>query len=107
MTIVQARSSWGLDGAGSMMYYHTEENDMGKAKIAITIDEKIVVRIDNLVKQDAFVNRSQAIEEALRDKLNRIDRSRLARESAKLDPKKEKSLAEEGIREEAAEWPEY
>ena len=90
-----------------MMYYHTEENEMGKAKIAITIDKKIVLRIDDLVKQDAFVNRSQAIEEALRDKLNRIDRSRLARESAKLDPKYEKSLAEEGIREDSAEWPEY
>jgi Arc/MetJ-type ribon-helix-helix transcriptional regulator len=89
------------------MYYHTEENAMGKAKIAITIDEKIVLRIDNLVKQDAFVNRSQAIEEALRDKLNRIDRSRLARESAKLDPKYEKALAEEGIQEDSAEWPEY
>ena len=80
---------------------------MGKAKIAVTIDEKIVLRIDNLVKQDAFANRSQAIEEALRDKLNRIDRSRLARESAKLDPKHEKALAEEGIREDSAEWPEY
>jgi metal-responsive CopG/Arc/MetJ family transcriptional regulator len=80
---------------------------MGKAKIAITIDEKIVLRIDNLVKQEAFVNRSQAIEEALRDKLNRMDRSRLARESAKLDPKYEKSLSEEGIREDSAQWPEY
>ena len=80
---------------------------MGKAKIAITIDEKIVLRIDKLVKQEAFANRSQAIEEALRDKLNRIDRSRLARESAKLDPKYEQSLAEEGIAVEAAEWPAY
>ena len=105
--IVQAHFSYGLDGVDSMMYYHTEENDMGKAKIAITIDEKIVLRIDNLVKQDAFVNRSQAIEEALRDKLDRIDRSRLARESAKLDPKKEIALAEEGIREDSAEWPKY
>jgi metal-responsive CopG/Arc/MetJ family transcriptional regulator len=80
---------------------------MAKAKIAITIDEKIVVRVDNLVKQNAFANRSQAIEEALRDKLIRIDRSRLARESSKLDPKYEKSLAEEGILKDSAEWPEY
>ena len=50
------------------------------------IDEKIVLRTENPVKQDAFVNRRQAIEKALRDKLNRIDRSRNARESAKLDP---------------------
>ncbi|MGA2640272.1 MAG: ribbon-helix-helix domain-containing protein [Spirochaetia bacterium] len=80
---------------------------MGKAKIAITIDEKIVLRIDHLVKQEAFANRSQAIEEALRDKLNRLDRSRLARESAKLDPNYEKSLAEEGITEDSAAWPAY
>lgn len=35
---------------------------MGKTKIAITIDEKIVLRIDHLVKQEAFANRSQVIE---------------------------------------------
>lgn len=80
---------------------------MAKAKIAITIDEKIVFRIDHLVQQQAFSNRSQAIEEAVRDKLNRLDRSRLARESAKLDPNYEKALAEEGIIEDAAAWPEY
>ena len=78
---------------------------MGKAKIAITIDQKIVLRIDHLVKHKAFANRSQAVEEALRDKLNRLDRSRLARESAKLDPNHEKSLAEEGIVEDSAAWP--
>ncbi len=60
---------------------------MGKAKIAVTIDEKIVGRLDQLVKQEAFSNRSQAIEEALRDKLQRLDRTRLARELTKLDPK--------------------
>ena len=80
---------------------------MGKAKIAITIDEKIVRRIDHLVEQEAFANRSQAIEEALRDKLDRIDRSRLARESAKMDPSYEKSLAEEGLVEDSSAWPEY
>ena len=70
---------------------------MGKAKIAITIDEGIVGRIDRLVKQRTFSNRSQAIETALHEKLARLDRSRLAQESAKLDPKLEKTLAEEGI----------
>ncbi len=80
---------------------------MGKAKIAVTIDEKIVGRLDQLVKQEAFSNRSQAIEEALRDKLQRLDRTRLARELTKLDPGYEKSLAEEGIAQDRTEWPEF
>jgi metal-responsive CopG/Arc/MetJ family transcriptional regulator len=80
---------------------------MRKAKIAITIDEKIVKRIDSLVKQRTFSNRSQAIEEAMQEKLARIDKSRLARESAKLDPDAEKSLAEEGLAAEQKLWPEF
>jgi len=80
---------------------------MGKAKIAITIDEKIVGRIDRLVKQGAFANRSQAIEEAMHEKLARLDKSRLARETAKLDPGAEKALAEEGLAAEQRLWPEF
>jgi metal-responsive CopG/Arc/MetJ family transcriptional regulator len=80
---------------------------MGKAKIAVTIDERIVSRLDRLVRQETFSNRSQAIEEALRDKLEHIDRTRLARELTKLDPKYEKSLAEEGIAKDTVEWPEF
>lgn len=34
-------------------------------------------------------------------------RSRLARESARLDPRLEQTLAEEGIDEELATWPGY
>jgi metal-responsive CopG/Arc/MetJ family transcriptional regulator len=80
---------------------------MGKAKIAITIDEKIVGRIDRLVKQKAFSNRSQAIETAIHEKLARFDKSRLARESAKLDPKLEQAMAEEGILEDQLQWPQF
>lgn len=78
---------------------------MSKAKIAITLDEKIVDRIDRLVKKKAFSNRSQAIEEALQEKLARLDKSRLARETAKLDPEYEQALAEEGIAQDSSEWP--
>ena len=80
---------------------------MGKAKIAITIDERMVTRIDRLVRQKAFPNRSQAIEAAIQDKLQTIDRSRLAIESAKLDSKQEQAFAEEGLGEEGLVWPEY
>jgi metal-responsive CopG/Arc/MetJ family transcriptional regulator len=80
---------------------------MGKAKIAITIDEGMVTRIDRLVRQKTFANRSQAIEAAIHDKLQKMDRSRLSIESAKLDPRYEQALAEEGLGEEGPAWPEY
>ena len=41
------------------------------------------------------------------EKLERLERSRLARECAKLDPIFEKGLAEEGVSQDLAEWPEY
>ena len=80
---------------------------MGKAKIAITLDEKIVSRLDRLVKQEAYTNRSQAIEAAIRDKLQRLDRTRLVQELSKIDPQYEKALAEEGIATDRAAWPEF
>ena len=80
---------------------------MGKAKIAITLDERIVDRIDRLVHERTFSNRSQAIEEALQEKLDRLDRARLARETAKLDVQHEQALAEEGITQDSSEWPEF
>lgn len=80
---------------------------MAKSKIAITLDDEIVVRIDTLVRQRTYPNRSQAIEDAVRDKLTRLDRSRLATEVSKLDPLFERSLAEEGLSQDQSEWPEY
>ena len=80
---------------------------MPKSKIAISLDEIVVKHIDRLVRQQAYKNRSQAIEEAVREKLARLDRSRLAQEVLKLDPKFERSLAEEGLSQDQIEWPEY
>lgn len=80
---------------------------MGKTKIAITLDEKVVKKVDGLVKKHVYPNRSRAIQEALQDKLEKIEHRRLARECAKLDPVFEKAMAEEGMYEELDEWPEY
>jgi len=76
-------------------------------KVAITLEEKTLTKLDRLVKARVFPNRSKAIQEAVEEKLNRIDRSRLARECAKLDPEEEKRLAEEGLSLELSRWPEY
>jgi metal-responsive CopG/Arc/MetJ family transcriptional regulator len=80
---------------------------MPRAKVAISLDEDTLNQLDRLVKSRVFPNRSQAIQEAVEEKLSRLDRSRLARECAKVDPVFEKALAEEGLSAELAEWPEY
>lgn len=80
---------------------------MGAAKVAITIDENLLQRIDQLVDQKKFANRSRAIQEAVRDKLERLDRGRLARECAKLIKTSERRLADEGLGEDLKEWPEF
>lgn len=80
---------------------------MARAKIAITIDEATLAEIDRLVSERRYPNRSQAVQEALDEKLARLARSRLAEECAKLDPDIEQSLAEEGMDAELTEWPDY
>jgi len=79
---------------------------MGRAKIAITVDEYALAEIDQLVTQGVFPNRSKAIEDALQERIAKLHRSRLARECAKLDVREEQALAGEGYVGES-EWPEY
>ena len=80
---------------------------MAKAKIAIAIDPKVLARLDDLVARGGYASRSQAVEVAIEEKLQMVERTRLARECAKLDPEIEKALAEEGLTEDLSEWPVY
>jgi metal-responsive CopG/Arc/MetJ family transcriptional regulator len=80
---------------------------MPKMKVAVTLDAALLARIDDLVARRQFPNRSQAIEAALAEKLDRLNHSRLARECARLDPEEEKALAEQGLAADFAAWPEY
>jgi metal-responsive CopG/Arc/MetJ family transcriptional regulator len=80
---------------------------MARAKVAISLDENTLNRLDRLVKAHVFPNRSQAIQAAVEEKILRLDRSRLARECAKVDPAYEKALAEEGLAADLSSWPEY
>ena len=80
---------------------------MSSVKVAITIDRETLSQVDGLVSNSIFPNRSRAIQAAVVEKLARIERSRLACECAKLDPKFEKALAEEGLGRELEAWPEY
>jgi Arc/MetJ-type ribon-helix-helix transcriptional regulator len=80
---------------------------MPAAKVAITLDEELLKKLDREVEEGKFPNRSRAIQRAVEEKLARLDRTRLIRESAKLDPEVEQKLADEGLAEDFEEWPEY
>lgn len=80
---------------------------MGKSKVAITLDDDLLARLDRLVDEDRFPSRSGAIQSAVREKLDRLEHSRLARECAKLDPTIEQRMADEGLAQDLEEWPEY
>ncbi len=80
---------------------------MARAKIAITMDKKTLLRLDQLVAKKTFPNRSQAIQEALDEKIDRLAKSSLAQECAKLDPSFERGLAEEGLSGDSSTWPDY
>lgn len=80
---------------------------MRKTKIAITLDEQFIGDIDRLVSEHVFQNRSQAIQEAVEEKLKRLKQTRLAKECAKLDMTFEKAMAEEGLTKDLSQWPEY
>jgi Arc/MetJ-type ribon-helix-helix transcriptional regulator len=86
------------------MYYHTR---MPKTKVALTLDAALVEQVDALVANGRFRNRSQAVEAALADKLQRLARIRLATESAKLNPAEEKRSANEDMGGALDAWPEY
>lgn len=78
---------------------------MPASKVAITLDREMLRTLDQWVACGKYPSRSRAIQEAIREKMSRWKRSRLAVEAAKLDPKEEKALAEEWLAGES--WPEY
>ena len=80
---------------------------MSVAKITISLDERLLDRLDLLVQARLFTSRSQAVQEAVQEKVARIGKTRLAEECAKLDPAKEQTFAEEGFAAEASQWPPY
>ena len=78
---------------------------MPKAKVALTLDATLLDRVDTLVSEQRYRNRSQAVEAALAEKLDRLAGIRLATECGKLHPAVEQHLAEEGLAGDS--WPEY
>jgi Arc/MetJ-type ribon-helix-helix transcriptional regulator len=57
------------------------------AKITITLEAGIMKKLDRMIGRKVFPNRSKAIQKAVKQKLSRMDKDRLARDCAKLDAK--------------------
>lgn len=76
-------------------------------KIAISIEESLVKRVDELVRKHVYKNRSQAIQAAVLERIERFEHTRLAIECAKLIPNEEQDLADEGLSGDSKEWPAF
>jgi len=83
------------------------DKNMRYAKVAISIEESVLKKIDRLVKAKAFESRSQAFQKAVENTLEKVERSQLIRECAKLDKRTERKLADEGLIKDLEEWPDY
>ena len=77
------------------------------AKVAISIEASVLKKIDRLVKPRTFESRSQAFQKAAENILEKFERSRLAKECAKLDIRFKRKLADEGLSRDLEEWPDY
>jgi metal-responsive CopG/Arc/MetJ family transcriptional regulator len=80
---------------------------MPVSKVAIFMDRELLTALDRMVAKQKFASRSQAVQAAVREKIDRIKRRRLAEECAKMDPQFEREMAEEGMAGELAQRPEY
>lgn len=76
-------------------------------KSSIRVDQRLLNQIDRCLAEAGYRNRSQFICAVLREKIERAQTRRLAKEVAKLDPKEERSLAEEGLRQERLERADF
>jgi len=79
---------------------------MSSTRIVISLDPRVLRQVDRLGRAGCFPSRSRLLQDALDEKLLRIDRSRLARECAKLEKREERGLANEALCEEQP-WPPY
>jgi metal-responsive CopG/Arc/MetJ family transcriptional regulator len=85
----------------------TVSHTMKYSKIAVSIPTELLIKLDRLVKNGRFPNRSFAIQTAIANELKHIERTSLAYACSLASSKVERTMSEEGISEDFSEWPEY
>jgi predicted DNA-binding protein len=76
-------------------------------KVAISMDQAVLRRLDRFVKSRPSRSRSQVVQEAVAEKISRMEKTALAKECAKLDPRFEQAMADEGLATDIGQWPKY
>ena len=80
---------------------------MSVAKIAVSIDDQLLAKLDSFIAEKKFKTRSQAIQTAVQDTVERLGHKRLIHACMQLDAHAERALADEGITKDLEEWPEF
>jgi metal-responsive CopG/Arc/MetJ family transcriptional regulator len=80
---------------------------MSIAKIAISIDNHLLEKLDDFIALKKFKTRSHAIQLAVQDTIDRLDHKRLINACSQLDIDSERTLADEGLKKDFDEWPEF
>lgn len=78
---------------------------MAVAKVTISIESRLLDRVDYLVRERIFASRSQAVQTAVEEKVSRIDQ--FERECSKLNKSEEQAFADLGLSDDLDAWPEY
>ena len=80
---------------------------MTAAKIAISIDQRVLERIDSLVRAKKFRSRSEVFQTAVSEQLSKLSENSLATECSKLIATEEQAFADMGLSTDLSEWPAY
>ena len=80
---------------------------MNKSKITITVSPLVLNRLDAWVQSEHYASRSEAIEKAVEEQLQRLERKRLSDQCALLEVDEEQAMADMGLAADAAAWPAF
>ena len=80
---------------------------MNVATVAISLDPRLLQKLDSLVAGQVFRSRSEAIQTAEQEKIMRLEHPRVAQECAQLHASQEQQMADEGFSHGLSERPEY
>ena len=80
---------------------------VNKSKFAITVSPLVLTRLDAWVQNEHYASRSEAIEQAVKAHLQRLERTRLSDQCGLLDVDEEQAMADTGLAQDAAAWPAF
>lgn len=68
---------------------------MNTVRITVTIENPVLLKIDELVKLKVFKNRSNAIQKSIEDEIKTIEQLNFVSACKNLNPKEETAMSEE------------